>query len=348
MACNEGAKVTLVQTSVESPVIFSLFMAIFSAQSASSLVEAALSNGSSKEDGDDFVMYAATFFSNMGNYKSFGDTKFIPRIDSTAFFRVIEASVAYKTDRAFITGLWEKCKDKIYSLESRDRQLGLGADAGVSAYFDEKITEKDAAFIQRFLDSENISPYNTRLFFNKDGNYEVRVASEEVKPSKFYTFEDKTIELKWGDYSPLMGRINVNLAKAEEFAANDNQRSMLQKYVSSFATGSIEDHIDGSRFWVKDKGPVVETYIGFIESYRDPFGTRGEFEGFVAVVNREMSAKFATLVDNAERLLPLLPWGAHYEKDRFLRPDFTSLEVVIFSGSGIPAGNYFSSPSIEQ
>ena len=55
-------------------------------------------------------------------------------------------------------------------------------------------------------------------------------------------------------------------------------------------------------------------------------------------MNKEMSAKFQTLVDSAESFLPKLPWPSSFEKDVFQRPDFTSLEVLAFGSSGIPAG----------
>lgn len=60
--------------------------------------------------------------------------------------------------------------------------------------------------------------------------------------------------------------------------------------------------------------------------------------GFVATVNLERTKAFGALVDAAESMIPKLPWSKHFEKDKFLSPDFTSLEVLSFGCSGIPAG----------
>ncbi|CAH8876129.1 unnamed protein product, partial [Trichobilharzia szidati] len=100
----------------------------------------------------------------------------------------------------------------------------------------------------------------------------------------------------------------------------------------------LATHKDAFRLWVEDKNPVVEKYIGFIESYRDSLGVRAKFESFVAVVNRSVSKKFQRLVNNAERLLTNLPWPSTFEKVNFLQPDLTSLDVVTFETSGIPVG----------
>jgi dipeptidyl-peptidase-3 len=197
---------------------------------------------------------------------------------------------------------------------------------------------------------KNISPYNTRLFKENETTYELRIASslrDGSNPSPndpiscllgSHQYKNVTITITRGDYSPLMNRMVLQLQEAKNHSANDNQSNMIEYYIQCFTNGSIDAHKEGSRYWIKDKGPVVETYIGFIESYRDPYGVRGEYEGFVAIVNKEMSRKFTNLVSSAETFLPLLPWPKEFEKDVFLRPDFTSLDVIAFGSSGIPAG----------
>jgi len=104
------------------------------------------------------------------------------------------------------------------------------------------------------------------------------------------------------------------LTQARSYAANETQRRMLDYYIESFKKGDIEAHKNSQRQWVKDKGPVVETNIGYIESYVDPENSRAYFEGLVAIVDKEKSKKFGDLVKLSESIIPKLPWERRMEK----------------------------------
>ncbi|KAK7925906.1 hypothetical protein WMY93_008216 [Mugilogobius chulae] len=345
-----GGLVVLLQTSPESPNIFVLLQKVFRKQTPAQLEKVGTSVGLSSEEYQAFLVYTAGLYANMGNYKSFGDTKFIPNLPKDKFKALIWGSQAFQEQPKEMTALWDSCSGLLYSLDNKQKQLGLG-DKGITTYFSGNCGLEDAEVAQKFLDSKKLSAYNTRLFKKEDGGktcYEVRLASavkqdcavngEVESCCGTFCFGDKDFTVTRGDYAPLMEKVVFYLQQAQSYAANENQKKMIENYRRSFTLGSVDAHKEGSRYWIKDKGPIVESYIGFIESYRDPFGSRGEFEGFVAVVNKAMSERFARLVSSAEVLLPELPWPKEFEKDTFLKPDFTSLDVLTFAGSGIPAG----------
>uniref|UniRef100_A0A8C2WZA8 Dipeptidyl peptidase 3 n=1 Tax=Cyclopterus lumpus TaxID=8103 RepID=A0A8C2WZA8_CYCLU len=328
-----GGLAVLLQTSPESADIFVLLQRIFRKQTPAQLEQVATTTGISSEEYQAFLVYAAGLYANMGNYKSFGDTKFIPNLPKDKLKALVKASQAFQDQPTEMEALWDSCSCLLYSLEDRQKQLGLG-DKGITTYFSGNCSLEDAEMAQKFLDSKFLMQY--MLFLFATVNCTVEGECESCCGS--FNFEDKEFTVKRGDYAPLMEKVSYYLQQAQAYAANENQRKMLEEYSRSFTFGSVDAHKEGSRYWIKDKGPIVESYIGFIESYRDPFGSRGEFEGFIAVVNKAMSERFAKLVSSAEVLLPELPWPREFEKDTFLKPDFTSLDVLTFAGSGIPAG----------
>jgi len=331
----QGAPICLFQTSPESPGIFRLFQLVFSAQPLDDLRKAAEQDEVSQEEITAILTYVAAFYGNLGNYVSFGDTKFIPLCPASSFKKFIDAS---KADPKAVDELWSRVQNAMYSLWPRQRQLGFEQN-GISSYYSLDVKEKEARLIQGFMDEKGISPYNTRLFKTGEDKFQIRQAAvSEAVVVEATKYKGVEISVVSGDYSGLMKRITDHIKESAKWAENDTQRTMLNYYDLSFSKGDVQDHITGSKSWVKDIGPVVESYIGFIESYQDPLGARGEWEGFVAVVDKETSRTFANLVNAAPELLKLLPWGVDFEKDEFRRPDFTSLEVVAFGSSGVPAG----------
>lgn len=337
-----GARILAGTISPESPTLVDLFLTLFSVPGTSGphatmIAPAsdlfAKTQGVSEEAFGFFMDYAVHVLNNMGNFKSFGDTKFIPRLSPTDFEKILKASAR----SVEVLPLFAKVKDVIYTSDPEASLLiGYPADHHVSGYYDGPVSKDDVDFVQGFLNKQAISELNTRLFKKEDGSFEVWIASAEKSGPKTHTYEGKTIHVSKGDFAREMSAITENMAAALPFVANENQKNMVTAYVESFKTGSIDAHKESQRHWIRDVGPVVETNIGFIETYRDPAGVRAEWEGFVAVVNKEMTKKFEALVNGASAFIARLPWPKEFEKDSFLKPDFTSLEVLTFATSGSP------------
>ena len=287
-----------------------------------------------------YLVYCSGFYGNMGNYKGFGDSKFVPNMEEERMELLVRSSKAYKESPEMMEALWQSVKGPMFSLSDQEKQLGLG-EKGITKYFTPNCQLADSQRVNQFMKTKNLEGYISRVIKTEDAGktvYEIRHAAVENKELYQEEYEGCLFRVTTGDYNDLLKNVVANLELAKDHAANSNEKNMVEQYMKSFTEGSLDRHKDGSRFWIKNKGPIVETYIGFIETYRDPTGMRGEFEGFVSMVNKEMSAKFQILVDKAEEMLPKLPWPAEFEKDTFLRPDFTSLDVLTFAGSGVPAG----------
>ncbi|KAI9713846.1 MAG: hypothetical protein M1820_000576 [Bogoriella megaspora] len=345
-ACFAGSRITMRQVSPESEDIYDFIMEL---QNASKGDWKTLQKTAdiSDEALNQFLLYAAQFLGNMGNYKSFGDSKFVPRVDEQSLTALAMASP--EADKLFL-----KIKDHLYTSKTiPPMHFGYPDEGHLSTYYPDSpdIMKEEITIISDFLGEKGLLPENTRLRKTVDGNFEVLIASEiEIAPSKGWDVTDrewylagtklegKRLSLVFGDHTKELTKIAQELKEAGEYASNDTQKRMHENYVESFRTGSLKAFKDSQRYWIKDKKPVVETDIGFIETYRDPHGIRGEWEGFVAMVNQERTRAFSKLVESAPAYIPLLPWGKEFEKDEFTSPDFTSLEVLTFCGSGIPAG----------
>lgn len=112
----------------------------------------------------------------------------------------------------------------------------------------------------------------------------------------------------------------------------------MRQYVECFEGANVESFRNAQRAWVTDISPRIEHIIGFVESYKDPFRARCEWESMVAISDPEETAKLDELVERANKFIHLLPWTVPeanngkgpFEPTRFEKPNFTIVHALAF------------------
>lgn len=330
----EGFPIVLFQMSPNGPLLFVLFQKFFSSFNNFNEIKELIASKTSEKDADEFLEYAATIYDNAGMYRSFGFDKIYCEVSQENFEKILKLS----NDESVIE-IYTKLADSIFDRSESTKSINLYEKGGVTAYYLGGIKEEEIKKVDEFLAGKNISPLNTRLikFSNNDKDlYAYLVGSIDNK----IIDNGNGIFGVYGDFDSFLVGINDNLEKCKKYTKREFQLRMIEKYLESFKLGDIEAHKQSQIEWIKDIKPVVETNIGWIETYVDPIGVRAYYEGFVALVDKENTKKFTELVNSASELLSPknIPWPEDFENYPFKEPDYTQIDMVAFASDGCPMG----------
>ena len=230
--------------------------------------------GLSKDELTAYLNYAAQFLGNGGNFKSFGDSKFIPRLPQ----RQLKA-LATCSKRAL--ECYEKTGGAVFAAKDEAGMLlGFPESGHVSGYYPDspEITRDEIETVSKFVDGKGLLPENTRLRKCSKGNFKLLIASaqadpassdRDVKEAEFKldgALAGKTLKLVYGDHDQEMDNISLQMLKAKDTALNSTEQSMCDAYSKSFGTGECHNtfiYIRYSWFGIESFGveivPPVET-----------------------------------------------------------------------------------------
>jgi dipeptidyl-peptidase III len=141
--------------------------------------------------------------------------------------------------------------------------------------------------------------------------------------------------VKPGLYAAELAVVAGYLEKAIPYA-EAGQAKYLEKLIEFFKTGDPKTFDEASIAWLK-QDPAVDVIIGFIETYKDARGQKGEWEGLVYYTDRNLTGIMKSIADNAAYFEKRAPWADKYKKKEIRVPVATAINVLMGVGGAGPS-----------
>ncbi|MCQ2160459.1 MAG: dipeptidyl peptidase 3 [Bacteroidales bacterium] len=156
--------------------------------------------------------------------------------------------------------------------------------------------------------------------------------------SKLVKEDGKLVEKTWkigGMYGETIEHIVYWLEKASEVAENAEQKAVIEKLISYYRSGDLKEFDEYSILWLKDLDSKVDFVNGFIESYGDPLGLRGSWEGLVNFKDSVNTARTVVISDNAQ-------WFEDHSPidDRFRKPVVKGVTAKVITAAMLAGDSY--------
>jgi dipeptidyl-peptidase-3 len=279
------------------------------------------------------LRYLKQFWISSGNHNERTRAKFVPefsyedlrrgiaaaRKDGAVIKLAVREPLEHKLER-LRQALFDPSFEPLLTCKTAPSGVDLLACSSVNFY--DGVTLADLAAFQEE------HPLNSRLV-KKDGRLEEQVwrAGRLAGPAG--------PAIPPGMYASQLRTVIGFLTKAKPFAPPDEAQA-LSLLSDSFASGAAADFKRYNLDWVK-LSPAVDTVQGFIETYHDPRGRKGSWQGMVFFADPERTRLLQGLAAEARGFEERAPWDARFKRREFNPPVVAAVEILLAVGDGGPS-----------
>ncbi|MDO4789399.1 MAG: dihydrofolate reductase [Porphyromonas sp.] len=241
----------------------------------------------------------------------------------------------------YISDLWEKISEESLS---RWKESGFDKDLLLDFIYNkecapirtaESVEESSVNFYDRNITTEEVDAFYSKL--SKDSELSPGLQSKLRKDAENNLYEE--IYSTSGRYAPALKRISSALKAAYFYADSDEERRIIELLVSYYKSGADEDFRSYSLAWLKhnpaDTG--ADFINGFIETYQDPLGRKGTWEGLVQLYDTDASKRTKLLADNAQWFEDRSPVNPNHRKPEVKGIQASVIEALMLGGDCYPA-----------
>ena len=285
-------------------------------------LESIVSNYKGEKESDNWYLfntYAKRVWFSNGIHHHYGMDKIMPEF-SREYFSELLKSTKTELSKEAISVIFDT--DKAMKRKVKDANLDMIV-ASANNFYGNGVTQKMADEFYSKLNNPN-DPTPMEIGLN---------STLILKDGKL--FED--IWKSGGRYGKAIDKIIFWLNKAVSVAENPDQAKALSKLIEFYKTGSLKVWDEYNILWASSTKGDIDWINGYIETYGDAMGRKGDYESMVQITDFEASKHMKVVADNAqwfEDNSTILP--EHKKKD-VKGVSYKVIQVASESGDASPA-----------
>ncbi|RYZ41196.1 MAG: peptidase [Myxococcaceae bacterium] len=265
--------------------------------------------------------YLLRFYGHGGNHDTTTGQKFVPgftaeQLDAAAT-RALAAGAPYPVKdeaalKVWLQDLKPTLFDAAFEPQLTSKAPPPGQDlltASSNTAYGPGVTLKDLeGFQEKYLLNSRVVKENGKLV---EQVFRAGTPDGKVKP---------------GLYAKELSRVIAHLQEAMK-SAEPAHKAALGRLVRYFQTGSPKDWDAYNIAWLK-VDPKVDANLGFIESYVDPRGNKGLWEGLIHYRDARENQIMVLMGRKAQYFEDRLPWPAQYRRKKVALPVANAVNLI--------------------